>query len=132
MVLYFLLHALYAFSPIISLSLSLIISVFIEIYQSFIFEHKSPVLLWIITFLNAPKLLVIVGTLTNEASTHLFSLLAALKIVFSIGAILISTDEIISGSFFQSVKFFVIIWDENSFKKYGNDNSPKNNNSSIL
>jgi hypothetical protein len=51
----------------------------------------------------------------------------ALKIVFSIGAILISTDEIISGSFFQSVKFFVIIRDENSFKKFGNDNSPKNN-----
>ena len=127
MVLYFFLHALYAFSPKIVLNLSLIISVFIETHQSFIFEHKRPVLLWIITFLNAPKLLDIVGTLTNEASTHLFSLLAALKIVFSIGVILMSTDEIISGNFFQSVKFFVIIWDENPFKKFGYDNSPKNN-----
>ena len=126
MVLYFFLHALYAFSPIIALSFSLIISVFIETYQSFIFEHKRPVLLCIITFWKAPKLLDIVGTLTNEASTHLFSLLPALKIVFSIGAILISTDEIIPGNFVQSVKFFFIILDKNSFKKFGNDNSPKN------
>ena len=56
--------------------------------------------------LNIPKLLEIVGTFTREASTHLFSLFAALKIFSSIGAKFISTLAINSGNFFQSTNFF--------------------------
>jgi len=62
------------------------------------------------TCLNAPKLLAIVGTLTKAASIHLFSLFAALKMVFSIGAILISTLEISSGSSLQSKNFLYNIY----------------------
>ena len=44
-------------------------------YQS-ILSHNNPVSLCLIEFLNEPILLAIVGTLTKDASTHLFSLFA--------------------------------------------------------
>jgi len=75
-VLYFRLQKLYAFSPIYFLNSLLSISVFNDIYQSFILSHNNPVSLCLNEFLNEPILLAIVGTLTKDASTHLFSLFA--------------------------------------------------------
>lgn len=43
---------------------------------------------------KAPTLLATVGTLTNAASTHLFSDFASLNMLFSKGARLMSTDAI--------------------------------------
>ena len=131
-VLYFFLHTLYAFSPIVFLNSLLSINAFNDKYQSLILLHKRPVSLWIITCLNAPILLAIVGILTKDASTHLFSLFASLKIVSSIGAIFISTFDIISGNSLQSVKFFFIIWLLNIFKSSGYVISHDNNNCTLL
>jgi hypothetical protein len=80
----------------------------------------------LITSLNIPKLLATVGTFTNAASIHLFSLFAALKIFSSIGTILISTFDISSGNFFQLTNPFFIILEENFFNSFGISISPKN------
>lgn len=62
--------------------------------------------------LNAPKLLATVGTFNKEASNHLFSLLASLKIFSFNGAIFISTLAISSGNFFQLRKGYLNILEE--------------------
>ena len=63
----------------------------------------------IIVCLKAPKLLAIVGNLTKAAFTHLFSLLASLNIFNSIGAIFISTFDIIFGNSLESLNALLII-----------------------
>ena len=90
--------------------------IFQKMHQSFISLHKIPVILLLITCLNAPKLLATVGTLTKAAWTHLFSLLTLINILYSKWTILISKLDIISGNNFQSKYVLFIICEEKQLK----------------
>ena len=98
-VLYSFLHASKALVPIVFLKFSSKRSFFNSLYHSSLVVQSKPVTPWCITSLKTPKLLEIVGTFTRDASTHLFSLFAELKIFAWIGTIFISTLAIISGNF---------------------------------
>lgn len=91
---------------------------------SFVVFAKSPVSPSTITSLKAPKFEARVGVFTSAASVHLFSDFASLKIVSSSGARFKSSPAIISGSFFQSVNFFLMIRFSKGLKSSGTSRIP--------